>query len=41
MSLISEHTQGSNVCGNYKKYTEEDRYKIGKCASENGSAATV
>ena len=41
MSLISEHTQGSNVRGNYKKYTEEDRYKIGKYASENGSAATV
>ena len=41
MSLISEHTQGSNVRGNYKKYTEEDRYKIGKYASENGSAATI
>ena len=41
MALINEHTQGSNVRGNYKKYTDEDRYKIGKYASENGSAATV
>ena len=41
MALISEHAQGSNVRGNSKKYTEEDRYEIGKYASENGSAATV
>ena len=41
MALINEYTQGSNVCGNYKKYTDEDRYEIGKYASENGSAATV
>ena len=41
MALINEHAQGSNVRGNYKKYTDEDRYKIGKYASENGSAATV
>ena len=41
MALINEHTLGSNVRGNYKKYADEDRYKIGKYASENGSAATV
>ena len=41
MALINEHTQGSNVLRNYKKYTDEDRYKIGKYASENGSTATV
>ena len=41
MALISEHAQGTNVRGNSKKYTEEDRYKIGKYANENGSAATV
>ena len=41
MALINEYTQRSNVCGNYKKYTDEDRYEIGKYASENGSAATV
>ena len=40
MALINEHTQGSNVRGNYKKYTYEARYKIGKYASEIGSAAT-
>ena len=31
MALINEHTQGS----------DEDRYKIGKYAIENGSAAAV
>ena len=41
MALNNEHTQGSNVRGNYKKCTDEDRYKIEKYASENGSAATV
>ena len=41
MVLINEHIRGSNVRGNYKKYTDEDRYKIGNYASENGSAATV
>ena len=41
MALINEHTQGSNVLRNYRKYTDEDRYKIGKYASENGSTATV
>ena len=41
VALINEHTLGSNVRGNYKKYADEDRYKIGKYASENGSAATV
>ena len=37
MALNNEHTQGSNVRGNYKKYTDDDRYKTGKYASENGS----
>ena len=41
VALINEYTQGSNVCGNYKKYTDDDYYKIGEYASENGSAATV
>ena len=41
MALINEHTQGSNVRGNYKKYTDEDRYKIRKYASENVSTATL
>ena len=41
MALINEHTQGNNVRRNYKKYTDEDRYKIGNFASESGSAATV
>ena len=41
MALSNEHTQGSNIRGNYKKCTDEDRYKIEKYASENGSAATV
>ena len=41
MTLINEHIQGSNVCRNYKKCTDEDRYKIRKYASENRSAATV
>ena len=41
MALINEHTQGSNARGNYKKYTGEDRYEIGKYANDNGSAATV
>ena len=37
MALNNEHTQGSNVRGNYKKYTDDDRYKTGKYASESGS----
>ena len=41
VALINEHTQGNNVRRNYKKYTDEDRYKIGNFTSENGSAATV
>ena len=41
VALNNEHAQGSNVRGNYKKYTDDDRYKTGKYATENGSAATV
>ena len=28
MALINEHTQGSNVRRNYKKYTDEDRMPV-------------
>ena len=39
--LITNSTETDNTRGKYKKYKDQQRFQIGKCAAENVTAASV
>ena len=39
--LITNATETDNTRGRYEKYTDQQRFQIGKYAVENGTAASV
>ena len=41
VQTVAKATNTSNRSSTYTKYTAVQRYRIGKCASENGSANAV